>query len=576
MSWNVAGLSKTVQRIHESTPRNETTTITSASSFSKKVPDNASLEAFFQRHGADIVCLQEHKIPKSQLANRSEPRQCSALANYESFWACSTNTNTMNFGVVTYCKQGSVARSNSTPLNCPELDEQGRCIMTDHGSFVLFNVYVPANGGQSLTFKMKFLRALRRAMDRERKQRQVPVILVGDLNIALGSKDIYWKDCVVYIDELLKQDEVDPETVPTWKREIRLHWPTIAAALETKVALPTTTTNTHTGEQFNKFRFAVTVEERTVYLGRHESTAEYCLGCYDFSEGSYFDEELQQTILAQESNAVRIQVLAELMSKIVSVQWSEETLREIYRQEASIRRVSPSRQWLRDLLNEDKMIDAFRHFYPNAEARFTCWHQFTNRRYVNDGSRIDATLVDEALLPHVRKGEVDNLRCGETGFVIEDPYGEKAALEAATANGRFVAVSFEGGGIQEVSQATIDTQFGTPHTGMIYTPPSFSDHIAISLLMDDSVLSRDLQLQMDASTRKAQPHKLQRSIAACFAAATSERSQPRKSGLVSRLPVPSQSTKPAASKRAKTSVAKTKPTNTLLHHFQKAKRKEET
>ena len=28
-----------------------------------------------------------------------------------------------------------------------ELDSEGRCVMTDHGSFVLFNVYLP-NGNQ--------------------------------------------------------------------------------------------------------------------------------------------------------------------------------------------------------------------------------------------------------------------------------------------------------------------------------------------------------------------------------------------------------------------------------------------
>jgi exonuclease III len=48
----------------------------------------------------------------------------------------------MRDGVVTYAKIGTVQSADSTPLNDPELDNQGRCIMTDHGNFVLFNVYV--------------------------------------------------------------------------------------------------------------------------------------------------------------------------------------------------------------------------------------------------------------------------------------------------------------------------------------------------------------------------------------------------------------------------------------------------
>ena len=71
------------------------------------------------------------------------------------------------------------------------------------------------------------------------------------------------------------------------------------------------------------------------------------------------------------------------------------------------------------------------------------------------------------------------------------------------------------GGIQEATQDALDTQFGPAHTGMIYTPPTFSDHIAISVLFEDSILPRDLNLDgNNVATRKAQPHKLQKSILA--------------------------------------------------------------
>jgi hypothetical protein len=224
-------------------------------------------------------------------------------------------------------------------------------------------------------------------------------------------------------------------------------------------------------------------------------------------------------------------------------------------------------------LKDGAMVDAFRYFYPDAEARFTCWHQFTNRRYCNDGSRIDATLVDAALLPHVQKGDVESLRCGEASAKVDDPLGEQAALEAATANGRFEAVSFEGGGIQDVSKAALETMYGCAHTGMIYTPPSFSDHIAISLLMDDGILHHDLQLQADAATRKSQPHKLQKSIAGCFASvASNSTTTTRNPQPLHRLAMPI-AARPVAAKRKAASKATSKPTSTLTRHFRKAEKK---
>jgi hypothetical protein len=130
-------------------------------------------------------------------------------------------------------------------------------------------------------------------------------------------------------------------------------------------------------------------------------------------------------------------------------------------------------------------------------------------------------LVDASLLPHVLKG--DELRCGCSCNHDDDP--ETAALCAVTANGAFKAVSFQGEGIQTLPQAALDTQFGPPHTGIIYTPPSFSDHVGVSLLVDDTLCCCDLTLnEQDSCTRKAQPHMVQTSIASFFSAATTQKS----------------------------------------------------
>lgn len=158
ISWNVAGWSHTVHRITDAYSSSATITAQQQEegSNSKLLPPpsssckTAALQYYLHRHQVDILCLQEHKIPLSQLSSRSEPRQCSTIDGYESFWSCCVSNEKYKCGfngVVTYVKKSSVSvvKANGTNvLGIPELDAQGRCLMTDHGSFVIFNVYVPA------------------------------------------------------------------------------------------------------------------------------------------------------------------------------------------------------------------------------------------------------------------------------------------------------------------------------------------------------------------------------------------------------------------------------------------------
>jgi exodeoxyribonuclease III len=563
LSWNVAGWSHTVNKICLDYP--------------VRGHPAASLAAFFERHGgADVVCLQEHKIGRRSLSNRREPRQAASVPGYESFWSCCVSERQKGFnGVVTYAKIGTVLAADSSPLGSAELDDQGRCIMTDHGNFVLFNVYVPNAGGQPLSYKMKFLNALRRAMKHQREVCKRPVILVGDLNIKCGPKDIYWKNRVIHVDDVLQ--EVTSATgeqrdrLPRWKIELQEHWPKIEAALRNKEVVETQTTNPRTGEKFDKFRLCVKVNGKQIFLGSSEEKEEYCLYMYDFRAQRWYDEESDREILISKENTVCIDMLAELMNKIAGVEWDEGIMRSIAETDATIEQLSPSRKWLHSVLREDGMIDAFRHFYPEAEGRFTCWNQNKNRRYVNEGSRIDYTLVDRSLIGQVLPGE--GLRC--CGKIEAGQEGsEKAALLAATANGHFQPAAFDGGGISDATQTALDTQFGPAHTGMVYTPPSYSDHTAISLLMNDSVLPRDQILQeKDHATKKTQPHKKQQSIASFFTSGSDQTASKPKAthhrlAVVGKKKPAPPSTNGKSSKRPKAGKAKI-PANSVLHHFHK-------
>lgn len=553
-SWNVAGLSTTVQRIHDNYPLNEE---------EKKL--KCPLGAYFERHHADIVCLQEHKIPKEQLSNRSEPKHASHVTGYESFWSCCVDSKKKGLnGVVTYAKKGTVQSADACPLGIEHLDRQGRCVLTDHGGFCLWNVYVPASGN-GYKVKMEFLNALRNAMQQKRKDTNKPQVLVGDLNISHTKLDIPWKERIVRVDAILTEAQQE-SSLSRWKMDVARHWQNIRAVMATAKAIKTKTTNTITKQQFEKYRLAVTLNDGSqVFLGKHELTEEYCFHEFDLDGHSYEDASTSEIVVAREANTVSINILAELMSKIALVHWSETEQKEIAMSDGDVCRLSPSRKWLNSILEEDGMVDPLRHFYPTAEGRFTCWNQFTNQRYVNYGVRIDYTLVDKSLLALISKGNVSSLRCGGD-CSDEDPLSESAALKAATAGGKFEPVSFEGGGIMDVSQKVLDTQFGLPHTGMIYTPPSFSDHIAVTLLLEQDELLLTSKngnpltlMENDSKTRKAQPHKKQKTIASFFTA-----------GLTSK-PIETNEQKRTTTRCSVSPNKRQKPIsrNSLLSHFSK-------
>ena len=494
----------------------------------QRISRSQSLANYLARHSADIFCVQEAKIPLSQLSSRGEPLGCSSISGYESFW-CPNNSpdaSKRGFnGVCTYSKVGLVQSADCRPLRSDELDDQGRCIMTDHGSFVLFNVYVPAGGGNPLSCKMKFLNALRRAMKRKREEGK-HVILTGDLNIAHKRDDVHWKYRAVDVDAVLEEVRGAAATtaaVPKWKRELADKWPLIDATLAAKEVVPVTTKNTKTGATFDKHRVRVAVgdSKRLVFLGKAESTEEEALYYYDFRGSTYLDEDEQEERVARKANCICLDTLLELMSKIAGVEWNDATRKEIAATFADVKPASPTIQWLDRIVNDDGMVDSFRYFYPNAKDRFTCWHQYTNKRFENEGCRIDYMLVDRSLIEHIEKGADE---AGSTGSCFlrcanfdGDPMSEEAAFHAATASGSFKGSSFEGGGIAAASQKALDTQFGQAHTGIVYTPPSYSDHIATSLLLKDSFVNTSLDLdESDTATKKAQPHKKQKSIASFF------------------------------------------------------------
>ncbi|KXZ53641.1 hypothetical protein GPECTOR_6g558 [Gonium pectorale] len=127
-----------------------------------------SFRGFMDRFTVDIACFQEVKLPEARVT-----KELACVPGFQSFWATSTSKPGYS-GVTTWCRCPEAAPRQAA-ADClggeeqPELDTEGRVVLTDHGAFVLINVYVPNAGDRPerarLEYKLAFLRALRRKMD---------------------------------------------------------------------------------------------------------------------------------------------------------------------------------------------------------------------------------------------------------------------------------------------------------------------------------------------------------------------------------------------------------------------------
>lgn len=172
---------------------------------------------------ADIVCLQETKLREQELQSA---HNLAVAEGWESFFACSSSKRGYS-GTATFVRSSlcmpfdasigftASGNSHSTPSSCPDpypypellagneftvdelrsLDSEGRVVVTDHGHFVLFNVYGPAITSEDadvaksrMVFKMRFYSALERRWRAIRAANRA-VVVVGDLNIAPGQID---------------------------------------------------------------------------------------------------------------------------------------------------------------------------------------------------------------------------------------------------------------------------------------------------------------------------------------------------------------------------------------------------
>lgn len=190
---------------------------------------------------SDIICLQETKVSSADL-----DESIAFVPGYHSFFSICETRPRYN-GVVTYCRKSTATPIDATnDLNDPSFNPtaahlpetafgkykykhcyikdcpcegvlvgqhtfdaikgEGRCIITNHSSFIVINVYIPAlSTGESdrHLFKLQFLHALQIKMNLY-FQLGYHVILLGDLNISpsvIDSAEMF-NNQINYLDKL--------------------------------------------------------------------------------------------------------------------------------------------------------------------------------------------------------------------------------------------------------------------------------------------------------------------------------------------------------------------------------------
>lgn len=131
----------------------------------------------------DILCLQETKAHIDQVETSVK-----TLGYKNSWWSSAVKKGYS--GVATFTDQQPISVTKGWGQE--EYDSEGRLVITDHGAFILYNIYFP-NGGSGDArhqFKQKFLRDLNAHLKSVIETGR-EIVLVGDYNVAHTEIDVH-------------------------------------------------------------------------------------------------------------------------------------------------------------------------------------------------------------------------------------------------------------------------------------------------------------------------------------------------------------------------------------------------
>ncbi|MBL7959033.1 exodeoxyribonuclease III [bacterium] len=137
---------------------------------------------WFAQASPDVLCLQEIKAQIDQLDE--------SLLHPDGYEGYFNSAEKKGYsGVATYCAKKPVDFKNG--FGIAKFDSEGRVLMTDHGHFLLFNIYFP-NGKmrrERLDYKMEFYEEVLKYFESLRKKGK-KLVICGDYNTAHKEIDL--------------------------------------------------------------------------------------------------------------------------------------------------------------------------------------------------------------------------------------------------------------------------------------------------------------------------------------------------------------------------------------------------
>lgn len=144
--------------------------------------DRKGLFDFIKKESPDILCLQEIKALKEQI-----PSHLRNTPGYHIFWNSAERKGYS--GVGTYTKQKPIEVKKGFGIE--KFDIEGRILITEYPSFILFNIYYP-NGKKNqerLRYKLDFYDTFLDFVDNIKEEGK-NIIVCGDFNTAHKEIDL--------------------------------------------------------------------------------------------------------------------------------------------------------------------------------------------------------------------------------------------------------------------------------------------------------------------------------------------------------------------------------------------------
>jgi len=476
----------------------------------------SGLGPYLQRLGAAIFCVQETKVLPHVLRSAHEAqRRGAVLEGYRSFWAFNEVKGRLSGfnGVATWIREELITscggvRATQLVLG-DNLDKEGRCLLVELGRLAVVNVYAPhvdaaesakgeAQAGAAAK-KLRFLELLRGRL-RELRRAGRHVVLCGDLNLTWRGRDCApgrrW----------LQVCGGAAAGRPEWPLAVEEGCWVRSAEAARALRVSCTAPAAHAVARLAALSGALRVTEAFRLGGKEVAAGRVLL--------SVNGARVSCPEAAREELARRPDAELEFGAREAELAAAGEPCHYAH-ERASV-------ELLRGLLAPGaELVDTFERAHPRAEGRFTCWNQALNLRYSNCGARLDYVLCDAELaqrLVATPSAELPGASERHPGHTAE------AALDAATSYGRWheaprkdLCAGEAGLSLQADNMLLNNSQFAAPHTGMLYTPPSYSDHVpACALFECEEGLFVHAPSLSEQETRRCTPWVAQPGLASFF------------------------------------------------------------